>query len=128
MTENATDSELPFAADDWVIDTANGQKAQFTGRSRKVGSHVMVELRYPDGSVARRPLGAIRTISAETGTTVVDQLHNGAFGKLRDIQRLITFQKLKGTLHEVVYSMEAAQIDFYPKTNRNVPSNPSFST
>ncbi|MDZ7262487.1 MAG: SNF2-related protein, partial [candidate division KSB1 bacterium] len=26
----------------------------------------------------------------------------------------ITYEKLKGTLHEVIYSMEAAQIDFYP--------------
>ncbi len=33
---------------------------------------------------------------------------------LRDLQRLITFEKLKGTLHEFIYSMEAAQIDFYP--------------
>ncbi|MFU8772745.1 MAG: DEAD/DEAH box helicase [Anaerolineales bacterium] len=27
---------------------------------------------------------------------------------------MITYEKLKGTLHEIVYSMEAAQIDFYP--------------
>lgn len=114
MPNSSTDPELPFSPEDWVIDTANGQRAQYTGRSRMVGSHVMVELRYADGSIARRPLGGIRVISEDTGTSVTDQLRNGAFGKLRDIQRLITFQKLKGTLHEVVYSMEAAQIDFYP--------------
>ncbi|MEX0287783.1 MAG: SNF2-related protein [Flavobacteriaceae bacterium] len=113
MSVDPLESSIPFSQDDWVIDTANGQKAQYTGRARKVGSHVMVELRYADGSVARRPLGAIRIINPDTGTSVVDQLRNNAFGKLRDIQRLITFQKLKGTLHEVVYSMEAAQIDFY---------------
>ncbi|BEQ13133.1 hypothetical protein FAK_01990 [Desulfoferula mesophila] len=31
-----------------------------------------------------------------------------------DFKRLLTYEKLKGTLHEVIYSMEAAQIKFYP--------------
>lgn len=37
----------------------------------------------------------------------------GPFGRVRDLQRLITFEKLKGTLHGVVYSMEAAPNDFH---------------
>jgi len=48
------------------------------------------------------------------GDTMEERLASGSFGKARDLQRLITFEKLRGTLHEVVYSMEAAQIDFYP--------------
>src|SRR5690606_2076758 len=46
--------------------------------------------------------------------SIDEQLLGGRFGRLRDLQRLLTFEKLKGTLHEVIYSMEAAQIDFYP--------------
>lgn len=114
MPEAPQNPDLPFAINEWIIDTGNGQRAQYTGKTRKVGTHWMVEIRYGDGTVKRRPLGAIRTIDPETGTSIVDQLANQAFGKIRDIQRLITFHKLKGTLHEVVYSMEAAQIDFYP--------------
>ena len=46
--------------------------------------------------------------------TIKERLQAGHFGNVRDLQRLITYEKLKGTLHEVIYSMEAAQIDFYP--------------
>jgi len=46
--------------------------------------------------------------------TIEDRLKEGRFGKIRDLRRLITYEKLKGVLHEVIYSMEAAQIDFYP--------------
>ena len=114
MTSRDTPNEIPFAVNEWVLDISNGRKAQYTGRSRKVGSQVMVELLYTDGSSARRAIGGIKVIGEDVGNSLLEQLANGAFGKLRDIQRLITFQKLKGTLHEVIYSMEAAQIDFYP--------------
>jgi len=46
--------------------------------------------------------------------TIEDRMMAGHFGRMRDLQRLITYEKLKGVLHEVIYSMEAAQIDFYP--------------
>jgi superfamily II DNA or RNA helicase len=109
------EAQIPFQLDDWVIDQHNaGQRGQYTGRSRKAGSHVMVELRYPDGSPKWRPLSALQAVPKEGGVSIRDRLKSGPFGKVRDLQRLITYEKLKGTLHEVVYSMEAAQIDFYP--------------
>jgi len=46
--------------------------------------------------------------------TISGALLAGRYGRARDLQRLITYEKLKGTLHEIIYSMEAAQIDFYP--------------
>jgi SNF2 family DNA or RNA helicase len=108
-------AQIPFQPDDWVIDEHHaGQRGQYTGRSRKAGSHIMVELRYPDGSTKWRPLSALQPVPKEGGGSIRDRLKTGPFGKVRDLQRLITFEKLKGTLHEVVYSMEAAQIDFYP--------------
>lgn len=109
------DAQIPFQLEDWVIDVHHaGQRGQFTGRARKAGSHVMVELLYPDGSTKWRPLSALQAVPKEGGVSIRDRLKSGPFGKVRDLQRLITFEKLKGTLHEVVYSMEAAQIDFYP--------------
>lgn len=114
MSDVANETEIPFRADDFVIDSGNGQRAQFTGRFSQAGLHTMLELRYGDGTVKRRPLAALRAIDPKTGSSIQEQLKANAFGKLRDLQRLVTFEKLKGTLHEVVYSMEAAQIDFYP--------------
>ena len=74
----------------------------------------MVSIRYPDGSVVDRPLKSLQAAPPEGSSSIESRLRSGPFGKVRDLQRLITFEKLKGTLHEVVYSMEAAQIDFYP--------------
>jgi len=112
---NNQNSEIPFLVGDWVSDQHNpGQLGQFTGKYRKAGPHIMVELRYPDGSMKTRPLQALQAAPKESSSSIESRLRSQSFGKVRDLQRLITFEKLKGTLHEVVYSMEAAQIDFYP--------------
>jgi SNF2 family DNA or RNA helicase len=115
MSTESPTGDLPFQPDAWVIDTHNpAKRGQFTGKTQRAGSHVMVELRYPDGRRGTRPLNLLRAVSADEGSSIDDRLESGSFGKARDLRRLVTFEKLKGTLHEVVYSMEAAQIDFYP--------------
>ncbi len=106
---------VQFQIHDWVIDLQKpGERGQYTGKSRKAGPNVMVELRYPDGRQMWRPLRSLQAAPDDGGTSIESRLESGVFGSLRDLQRLITFEKLRGTLHEVVYSMEAAQIDFYP--------------
>lgn len=111
-----TDSQeynIPFAPGDWVIDKYNpSQPGQYTGKYRMAGPHIMVELSYPGGTTGFRPLSSLEAMPAPG--SIAERLRRGHFGKVRDLQRLITFEKLKGTLHEVIYSMEAAQIDFYP--------------
>jgi superfamily II DNA or RNA helicase len=74
----------------------------------------MVQLSYPGGGCSFRPLDCLEKISSNSPETIKDRLQAGRFGKVRDLQRLTTYEKLKGTLHEIIYSMEAAQIDFYP--------------
>lgn len=112
MPESSTNPDIPFSTGDWVIDQAGGQRAQFTGNWTKAGPLIMVEVRYSDGQVKKRPLSALKAVVEEA--SLESRLRNNEFSKIRDLQRLVTFEKLKGTLHEVVYSMEAAQIDFYP--------------
>lgn len=115
MSPNNVEFEVPFPVEAWVVDRHNaGLRAQYTGKARKVGPHIMVDLRYPDGSIKSRPLQALQAAPSAGSSAIESRLRTGPFGKVRDLQRLITFEKLKGTLHEVVYSMEAAQIDFYP--------------
>lgn len=107
--------ENPFSPGDWVIDKNNpGQPGQYTGRSRKAGPHLMLQLSYPGGGSSYRPLACLVKRPDTVAGSIEGRLLAGDFGKVRDLQRLVTFEKLKGTLHEVIYSMEAAQIDFYP--------------
>ncbi len=109
-------TEVPFTTGQWVIDRNNpGNPGQFTGNTRTAGPHMMVQLRYPDGTTQYRPRVCLEGMpESGLGTSLAQRLAAGNFGKLRDLQRLITYEKLRGTLHEVIYSMEAAQIDFYP--------------
>lgn len=109
------DEGVPFSPGDWIIDKKNpGQPGQYTGKWRKSGPQIIVQLSYPAGSVSFRPLSCLEPMTKAHGDSVNERLKAGRFGKVRDLQRLITYEKLKGTLHEVIYSMEAAQIDFYP--------------
>lgn len=104
---------IPFAVGQSLLDEADpSRRGQFTGKSHRAGPHMMLELRYPDGTTKFRPLRVLSAVEALG--SIDEQLAAGRFGKVRDLQRLITFEKLKGTLHEVIYSMEAAQVDFYP--------------
>ena len=74
----------------------------------------MVQIAYPTGGSSYRPLSCLTPLHRDSIRSIKERLRAGHFGKVRDLQRLITYEKLKGTLHEVIYSMEAAQIDFYP--------------
>ncbi|NJD37160.1 MAG: hypothetical protein FIA89_02380 [Geobacter sp.] len=107
--------EIPFSPGDWIIDLNNpGQPGLFTGKWIKAGPHIMVQLSYPGGGVTSRPLLYLQPMAHGSVTSIEGRIREGHFGKTRDLKRLITYEKLKGTLHEVIYSMEAAQIDFYP--------------
>lgn len=105
---------VPFQPGEWLSDTANPtQVGRFTGKTYKAGPYVMVEVQLPDGSTKHRPLHVLTRLERSSRGTIDEQLFNGRFGRIRDLQRLLTFEKLKGTLHEIIYSMEAAQVDFY---------------
>ncbi len=115
MSAIANTPSIPFAPGDWVIDQNNpGRPGQYTGNWRLAGPHIMVQLCYPTGGNSYRPLACLIPLPQDLTGSIKGRLRAGHFGKMRDLQRLITFEKLKGTLHEVIYSMEAAQIDFYP--------------
>jgi len=115
MSDNFEKCNIPFSSGDWVIDRNNpGQPGQYTGNCRRAGPIIMVQLSFPGGGTNYRPLAVLEPMNQISRGSIEDRLREGHFGKLRDLQRLITFEKLKGTLHEIIYSMEAAQIDFYP--------------
>lgn len=100
---------------DWVLDTNNpGRPGIFTGRTTNQGPFTLLEIEFGPGDRRYRPSDFIKPAGQTTAQDLASRLARGEFGKLADLRRLITFEKLKGTLHEVIYSMEAAQIDFYP--------------
>jgi hypothetical protein len=120
MSNESSNNKVPFLPGDWVTDKNNpGQPGQYTGNCRNAGPHIMVQLSFPGGNSIYRPLTCLEAMQQTFTETIEDRLSAGHFGKLRDLQRLITYEKLKGVLHEVIYSMEAAQIDFYTHISLN---------
>ena len=108
-------TSIPFLKGDWVIDLNNpSQPGQYTGSNHPAGPHVMVQLSYPTGETCYRPLIYLEKMPEQGFKSIEDRITAGHFGNIRDLKRLITYEKLKGTLHAIIYSMEAAQIDFYP--------------
>lgn len=90
-----------------------GRPGEVTGKTMKAGTIKMVEIRYPDGGTEFHPDFNLMRIPVNA-QTLSEVFSAGSFGRARDLQRVVTYEKLKGALHEIVYSMEAAQIDFYP--------------
>lgn len=108
-------SDIPFSKGDWVIDLNNpSQPGQYTGTHHPAGPHIMIQLSYPTGETCYRPLIYLEKMPEQGFKSIEDRITAGHFGNIRDLKRLITYEKLKGTLHAIIYSMEAAQIDFYP--------------
>ncbi|MCH5276988.1 MAG: DEAD/DEAH box helicase [Desulfovibrionaceae bacterium] len=106
---------IPFSQGQKVIDkNSPGNIAEYTGKNRYLGSRLMVEIKFSDGTLQLRPASSILAIEEGKINNLLEQMQNGLFGRLSDLRQLITYEKLKGSLHDVIYSMESAQIDFYP--------------
>lgn len=106
---------IPFIPGQKVIDKNDpGNIAEYTGKYRRIGSALTVEIKFSNGSTRHRPVSSISSIEEGKTASLLEQMQDELFGSLSDLRQLITYEKLKGSLHDVVYSMETAQIDFYP--------------
>lgn len=106
---------VPFQKGDWVIDRNNpGRPGIFTGKTQRQGPFLLAELEYGPGDRRLRPVDYLQAAPRYASGSLAERLGKGTWGRLADIQRLLTFEKLRGTLHDIIYSMEAAQIDFFP--------------
>jgi SNF2 family DNA or RNA helicase len=110
-----TDGNIPFVQGQQVIDKSEpGNIAEYTGKCRRIGSVLTIELRFQNGNLRYRPLASVIAIQQGKTSSLLEQMQDELFGSLADLRQLITYEKLKGSLHDIVYSMETAQIDFYP--------------
>ena len=108
----STSKNIPFVPGQKVIDKNDPANiAEYTGKFRVIGTRLMIELRFPHGSKLR-PLSSVTDMPSTT-ESLLKQMQDELFGKLSDMRQLMTYEKLKGSLYDIVYSMEAAQIDFY---------------
>ncbi len=101
-----------FIAGATVFDVNNPARVgQITGRQQTRAAVVFREVAFGPNEkrfVAESFLQAFDERNSGTD----DLIRRGMYGKTEDLQRLLTFEKLKGTLHDFIYSMDVARIDF----------------
>lgn len=98
---------MPFLPNTPVIrPTDPGRIGLTTGRVNSMASMTLVEVKWGQGNHQRE------FVPEQHLKALAEDEQSGEFGRVEDLQRLLTFEKLRGALHDFLYSMDAAQIDF----------------
>jgi SNF2 family DNA or RNA helicase len=88
-----------------------GRQGTTTGRTRTAGTFVMVEVDFGPNEKQYKRHELLELLTE--GKELFDLLAAGTFGGPSDLRRVLTFEKIKGDLTNVFYSMEASNTDFY---------------
>ena len=111
MPENIDNpsSELPFSKGDLVHPKGQSGKAGAFISSTQMAGDTYCRVKHLDGRVRSWPARQLvkTDLDVDDGTT-----YDGYSGP-KDLLLNITYHKLRGNLADVIYSMEASQIDFY---------------
>lgn len=84
---------------------------ELTGDELNAGGIRLVEVRWDSSRTSKVPFSQLEAIPQEV-LRLEDHIQRPRFGQLDDLRRLLTFQKLQGSLHDFIYSMDAARIEF----------------
>jgi len=82
-----------------------------TGKTKKAGPFLMIEVRFGPTEVSFHQFEFLELVVA--GENALDLARRGSYGNARDLRRLLTYQKIRGDLTSVFYSMESSNTDFY---------------
>ena len=89
-----------------------GRRGVTTGEVEHLGSRLRVLVNFGPNEETLKPYDKLELYSQEP-ETVKDLLAAGRFGKPGDLRQILTYEKIKGQLTNVFYSMEASKTDFY---------------
>ena len=103
---------MSLAAGATVINLNNPARVgQLTGRQQARAGVVFREVAFGPNEKRFIAEGFLQSFD-ERDSSTEGLIRRGLYGKADDLRRLLTFEKLKGTLHDFIYSMDAARIDF----------------
>lgn len=88
-----------------------GRRGKTTGKVRRAGSRTLVEIQFGPAEKTFKPKNLLELCSDDE--SIEGLLRKGRFGGPDDLRRILTFEKIKGELTNVFYSMESSQTDFY---------------
>ena len=103
----------PTIAEQEVRVKANpGHRGITTGKTRASGTRLLVQVQFSPNEKAYKPYSLLELCGEPEGLLAL--LEQGRFSGADDLRRILTFEKVKGQLTNIFYSMESSHTDFYP--------------
>ncbi|MEB3281408.1 MAG: SNF2-related protein [Lyngbya sp.] len=88
-----------------------GKRGITTGTTRKYGGRLQVLINWGPNETSYKQYEQLELCGEpETNKSLME---SGRFGTPDDLRRILTFEKVKGELTDVFYSMESSNTDFY---------------
>ncbi|MBE9011750.1 DEAD/DEAH box helicase, partial [Pseudanabaenaceae cyanobacterium LEGE 13415] len=89
-----------------------GHRGITTGRTRTSGTRLLVQVQFSPNEKSYKPYNLLELCGEPEG--LINLLEQGKFSGADDLRRILTFEKVKGELTNIFYSMESSKTDFYP--------------
>ena len=89
-----------------------GHRGITTGKTRASGTRLLVQVQFSPNEKSYKPYNLLELCGEPEGLFAL--LEQGKFSGADDLRRILTFEKVKGQLTNIFYSMESSHTDFYP--------------
>ncbi|BAU09777.1 hypothetical protein LEP3755_02520 [Leptolyngbya sp. NIES-3755] len=89
-----------------------GHRGITTGKTRTAGTRLLVQVQFSPNEKSYKPYNLLELCGEPEG--LINLLEQGKFSGADDLRRILTFEKVKGELTNIFYSMESSKTDFYP--------------
>lgn len=110
MTELSWNPETP----DQLVRMRNdpGKQGRTTGKVVKSAGRLLVEVDFGPNEKKLRKFEQLEPVAELEGLQAL--IGKGSYGSLSDLRRILIYEKVKGQLTNVLYSMESSNTKFYP--------------
>jgi SNF2 family DNA or RNA helicase len=109
MTEKSWNPNIP---DQQVRLRRNpGKRGVTTGQTKESAGRLLVLVNFGTNEKTYKPYDQLEPCGE--AEEIRDLLKTGRFGNPNDLRRILTFEKVKGNLTNIFYSMESSNTDFY---------------
>jgi len=100
-TNNSWNPEIP--GQEIRIRSNPGQRGVTTGKVRKAGTRILVQVQFGPNEKVYKPQNLLELCGEDD--SINSLLRQKRFGGPDDLRRILTFEKVKGQLTNVFYSM-----------------------
>jgi ERCC4-related helicase len=89
-----------------------GQRGITTGKVQQMGNRILVQIQFGPNEKSYKPYKLLELCGEPED--IPSLLKQGRFGGPDDLRRILTFEKVRGHLTNVFYSMETSNTEFFP--------------